>query len=149
MRVLGIDYGEKRIGVAIGDELGFLAHGLTVIIRYGNEQDVEKIAQLVCEHNIKTLVVGYPVLLNGTEGIQCKKVNDFIEILSARITIPIVREDESCTSSYAAEIIRNNKSKRQRQHRRHGLVDKIAAVLILQSYLERMRRCGIGEGGVL
>ena len=78
MRVLALDYGERRIGVAVSDELGITAQGLTTLIRKNLKQDVEEITKVVEAYGVGRVVVGYPVRLDGTRGIQCEKVDRFI-----------------------------------------------------------------------
>ncbi len=81
MRILGLDYGEKRIGVAICDELGFTAQGLPTIIRKTKKHDWEILTNLIKNYNVEKIVIGYPVRLDGSEGIQCEKVNRFAVLL--------------------------------------------------------------------
>jgi len=137
MRIMGIDYGERRIGVAICDELGIAAHALRVIEHKGMPQVAAEISKLLEDHQVEVLVVGFPLLLSGEEGRQCQKVNDFIAELSKTVSVPIVKEDETCTTSFAQEILSTLETKR---NKRRKVVDKIAAAAILQSYLDRIHR---------
>ena len=81
MRILGLDYGEKRIGVAICDELGFTAQGLQTIVRKNKKHDWEILGNLVKNYKVDKILIGYPVRLDGSEGIQCEKVNSFKALL--------------------------------------------------------------------
>jgi putative Holliday junction resolvase len=137
MRVLGLDYGDKRIGVAISDELGFTAQGLTTIMRKNNSHDMIQIAELVKNHGVEKIVVGYPVRLDGTEGIQCEKINRFISKLETHIKTPVDRWDETLTTKTAEEILI---AANMRRDKRKKVIDKLAAMLILQDYLDRMKQ---------
>lgn len=77
LRLLGLDYGEKRIGVAVCDELGFTAQGLPTIIRKNKKHDWEILGNLIKNYKVEKIIVGYPVRLDGSKGIQCEKVNRF------------------------------------------------------------------------
>jgi len=133
MRVLGLDYGEKRIGVAVCDELGMTAQGLAVIERKNKAKDMAAIAHYLQIYGVEKIVIGYPLRLDGTAGIQCEKVDRFIKVLVSLFSIPIIRWDETCTTKEAEEILR---SANVREKRRKALVDKIAAAMILQGYLD-------------
>lgn len=133
MRVLGIDYGEKRIGVAVCDELGMTAQGLGVIARKNKRRDLEAIAHYVQLYGVEKIVIGYPLRLDGTVGIQCEKVDRFIHALASLFPVPIIRWDETLTTKDAEEILR---IANVRPEKRKALVDKIAAGMILQGYLD-------------
>ncbi|ABC76548.1 Holliday junction resolvase RuvX [Syntrophus aciditrophicus] len=133
MRILGLDYGEKRIGVALCDELGLTAQALTTVIRKSWRNDVGIIASLVRTYDVEKIVIGYPLRLDGTEGIQCEKVVRFARRLEAALGIPVIRWDETLTTKEAEEILsRSGVPPRKRR----GVVDRLAASLILQSYLD-------------
>lgn len=133
MRILGLDYGEKRIGVALCDELGLTAQVLTTVIRKSWRRDVGSIAALVEAYGVEKIVIGYPLRLDGTEGIQCEKVLRFARRLEAALGIPVIPWDETLTTKEAEEILsRSGVPPRKRR----GVVDRLAASLILQSYLD-------------
>lgn len=137
MRILGLDYGEKRIGVALCDELGLTAQALTTIIRKSWRIDVEAIANLVKTHGVEKIVIGYPLRLDGTEGIQCEKVVRFARRLEAALGIPIIKWDETLSTKEAEEILaRSGVHPRKRKDK----VDRLAASLILQSFLDALAR---------
>ena len=133
MRILGIDYGDKRIGVAVCDELGLTAQGLATIVRKDVERDIAAIAEYIKEYHVEKIVVGYPVMLDGSEGIQCEKVNRFIDILQSRFSLSVIKWDESLSTKEAEKIlIEANMSRKKRKK----VVDKLAAIIILQGYLD-------------
>jgi len=137
MRILSIDYGSKRIGLAICDELGLTAQALSTITRKNREKNLEEIDAVIKQYNVETIVVGYPLRLDGTEGIQCEKVNRFVDILESRFSLPIIKWDETLSTKEAEEIlIEANISRKKRK----DVVDKLAAAIILKSYLDYVDR---------
>jgi putative Holliday junction resolvase len=133
MRILGLDYGSKRIGVAVCDELGITAQGLATITRKNRRQDIEKIAGFIRTYTVEKIVIGYPIKLDGTEGIQCEKVSKFARLLESAFSITVVKWDETLTTKEAEEVlIRAN----MRREKRKTVIDKLAAALILQGYLD-------------
>ncbi len=137
MRILGIDYGSKRIGLSVCDELGFTAQGLATITRKNKEKDMEEISRFVEKYNVEKIVIGFPIRLDGTEGIQCEKVNRFAGILETRFSIPVIKWDESLSTKEAETIlIEANMSRKKRKK----VVDKLAATIILQGYLDYLDR---------
>ena len=133
MRILGLDYGEKRIGVAICDELGFTAQGLPTIIRKTKKHDWEILGNLIRNYKVEKIVIGYPVRLDGSEGIQCEKVNHFTVLLEATFFLPVVKWPETLSTKEAEEILINSGV---RWEKRKKMVDKLAACIILQGYLD-------------
>ena len=142
MRILGIDYGEKRIGLALSDELEMTARGLSVIERRSKGKDLEAIAASVSEHGVGAIVVGYPLRLDGTAGIQCKKVDRFIAGLRDVVSVPVIAWDETLSTKEAEGLMREAGVKRKKKR---GMVDRIAAAVILQDYLNRKSRRGGGN----
>jgi putative Holliday junction resolvase len=133
VRTLGLDYGSRRIGVAICDELGLTAKGVATIVRKNREADLEAIAELVRRHGVERIVIGYPLRLDGSEGIQCEKINRFIRRLEMCFTFPIIRWDETLSTKEAEELLRERGIRREKWR---GVVDRIAASVILQGYLD-------------
>jgi putative Holliday junction resolvase len=133
MRYLGLDVGDARIGVAVSDETATLASGLETVTRVGPRKDVNAVAELVRRLEVGQVVVGLPKLLDGSVGAQAQKVLAFMEQLKETVKVPIVAWDERF-SSVAAEqaLIEGDVSRKGRK----GLVDKVAAVIILQNYLD-------------
>jgi putative holliday junction resolvase len=137
LRILGLDYGEKRIGVAVCDELGLTAQGLPTIIRKNKKHDWEILENLIRKYKVEEIVIGYPVRLDGSEGIQCEKVNRFKTLLEKKFALPVVKWQETLSTKEAEEILINAGV---RWERRKKMVDKLAACLILQSYLDSISK---------
>jgi len=133
MRILGLDYGEKRIGVAICDDLGVTARAVGTITRKYWKRDIELIEKFLEEYGAERIVVGYPVRLDGTEGIQCEKVNRFIDVLEKSVSVPVVRWNEALSTKEAEGLLREADMNRKK---RKTVVDKLAAAIILQDYLD-------------
>lgn len=143
MRVLGLDYGSRRIGVAICDELGMTAQGVGTVVRKNRDADLAAIAVFIERFGVQSMVVGYPLRLDGSEGIQCEKVNRFIRRLQARFPMPIIRRDETLSTKEAEEILRETGVRREKKR---GIVDRLAACIILQGYLDAEAHNGkLGE----
>ena len=134
VRILGLDCGSRRIGVAVCDELGMTAQGVATLVRKNREADLVEIAGLVKRYRIERIVVGYPLRLDGSEGIQCEKVNRFIRRLEARLSLPVERWDETLSTKEADRLLRERGIRPQK--RKH-FVDRVAASLILQGYLDK------------
>jgi putative Holliday junction resolvase len=137
MRILGLDYGSKRIGVAICDELGMTAQGLATIARKNRRHDLEEIAGFIKTYSVEKIVIGYPIRLDGTEGIQCEKVGKFASLLESAFSMPVIKWDETLSTKEAEEILIRAKVARDK---RKNIVDKLAASLILQGYLDSEER---------
>jgi len=135
MRILGLDYGTKRIGVALCDELGLTGQGLTTIVWKNRNQVLNALEVLVRNHSVEKIVIGYPLRLDGTEGIQCEKVNRFVRLLEARLSIPVIKWDETLSTQTAEEILIQSGVHREK---RKKIVDKLAAGIILQGYLNSL-----------
>ncbi len=133
-RVLGLDVGDKYIGVAVSDLLQFTAQGVTTIKRESNKLDFKAIEDLINEYEVKKIVVGLPKNMNGTLGPQSEKVTKFAEKIKNKFKIDIIYIDERLTTVSAervlieSDVIRENRKK---------VIDKIAASYILQTYLDR------------
>lgn len=138
MIIIGIDYGEKRIGVAKSDPLGLLAHGITTIEW---DRDIEKpinqIQQIVIQHNVEKVILGLPLNMDDTEGEKAIKVRDFADVLKKRINIPVEFYDERLSTVEAHDIIHIQGKKTGKNKKR---IDMVAACVILQSYLDNMKR---------
>lgn len=133
MRIMGLDVGEARIGVAISDPTNIIASPLKTIHVKGPDQGIEEIVSLVEEHEIELTVVGLPISLSGDLGPQAKKIEEFCEVLTSRLKVPVVTYDERFSSVSADRLMREAGKKGSHQK---GLRDAIAAAVILQSYLE-------------
>jgi putative Holliday junction resolvase len=136
MRILGLDYGRKRIGVAICDELGLVARSLLAIERKTIKKDMAEIEMLAHEYDVEKIVIGYPLTLDGKEGIQCKRVSKFSEMIEERLSLPVVKWDESLSTKEAEDFLLEADMGRKKRRKR---VDKLAAAIILQRYLDRVK----------
>jgi putative pre-16S rRNA nuclease len=143
MRLLGLDVGDKTIGVALSDESATLATGLQTVRRTGLQRDLRELAELARGREVGTVVVGLPRSLNGSEGPQARKVLAFVEALRVALKLPIVTWDERFSTVAAEHALIEGGVSRER---RKGLVDKVAAVLILQNYLD-YRKTAVAEAG--
>ncbi|AKN29375.1 Holliday junction resolvase [Clostridium carboxidivorans P7] len=133
MRILGLDVGDRTIGVAVSDPLGFTAQGITTIRRKSQDADIKELKNICDEYNVETIVSGLPKNMNGTLGPQSEKVLKFCEVIKEKIGLPIKMWDERLTTVAAhramleADLSRNKRKK---------IVDKMAAIYILQGYLD-------------
>jgi putative Holliday junction resolvase len=133
MRILGIDYGQKRIGVAISDELGVVATPVDTLEENGVHAAVAAIAKIVTERGVGKIVVGLPRNMDGSLGPKAQETQAFVEKLEARVTVPIQLWDERLTTKAAERaLIEADVSRKKRRE----VVDKLAAQMILQSYLD-------------
>ena len=136
MRVMGLDVGEKRIGVALSDETGTIAQGKGVLRRRTLEEDTKHLAEKARAWGVTQIVVGLPLNMDGTEGKQARAVREFAQALEGVAGIPVELWDERLTSAEAERVLLEaNFSRRKRK----GLRDELAAVLILQSWLDAHR----------
>jgi len=131
-RILGLDFGRARIGVAISDELLMLAHPLETIP--ANEEPASRVAEIVREKQVDHVVAGIPRQMNGQIGTAATEVLEFVEKLRAILPCPVVTWDERLTTAAAHRALREA-GKKTRNTR--GYVDQVAAQMILQSYLDR------------
>jgi putative Holliday junction resolvase len=147
MRVLALDVGERRVGVAISDPTGALARPLQTVVRSSREEDFAAIAAIVAEYDVRLVVVGLPFSLDGTEGPQARRIAGYAEGLADYLPTQVILWDERFTTAEAEEILRQSRSeKKRRRARTSGELDAIAAAVILQSYLDSgYRDSGAGE----
>lgn len=136
MRVMGIDFGRKRIGIAISDELGMAAFPKGTISIEDNSDEIESIRVLAQENNVREIVVGLPLNMDGTEGGIAKETREFIGRLKKKISIPIQVIDERLSSSQIERFLIDADISRKK---RKSLSDKLSAQIILQSYLDRKK----------
>ena len=133
-RLLGLDVGEKRIGVAVCDETQTLARPLLTLKRASKKEDFAKLAALCHEHAIEKVIVGLPKTLRGEEGPQAQKVRRYAAELQAALDLPIEFWDERYSSVDAQERLASS----SRRPRAKGEIDSAAAAIILQEYLDEM-----------
>jgi putative Holliday junction resolvase len=142
MRVLGIDVGTRRIGVALSDPTGTIAQSLTVIPRTGWAAVLEEIRRLVETHGVERIVVGLPLRLDATEGDAARDARAFAARLAASLPVPVVMQDERLSTA-EAERVMVAQDARRRQRRQYR--DAVAAAVFLQTYLDRRQREGKTE----
>ncbi len=136
MRVMGLDYGSKTVGVAISDSLGLTAQGIETICRKEENKlrrTCARIEELVKEYDVEKIVIGLPMHMNGDIGERAELSKEFGEMLARRTGLEIVYWDERLTTVEAEQTLIENKVRREN---RKQYVDKIAAVFILQGYLD-------------
>src|SRR6202163_4218891 len=132
-RIIALDVGSKRIGVAITDPLGITAQGLDTIQRQNKRRDMEALRQVLAKYEVREIVVGLPLRLSGAEGTQSEKMRLFAEDLQAHFGLPVHLWDERWTSTQANRLLRETDLSIRK---RGQAVDRMAAVLILQSWME-------------
>jgi putative Holliday junction resolvase len=137
MRILALDVGERRVGVAISDPTATIARPLETLERGSREEHFCAVARLVREHAVERVVVGRPLSLDGTVGPQARRVDRYTEALAEHLEVPVTPWDERYSTARADEILRATRSeKAKRRARSNGEIDAIAAAVILQSYLD-------------
>ncbi len=137
MRILGLDFGERRVGIAISDPTGTIARPLQVLVRASRKEDFDAIAAIVAEHDVGLVVIGQPLSLDGTAGPQARRVAGYTAALADFLPVEVISWDERFTTVTADEIMRQNrKEKDRRRARGGGEIDTIAAAVILQGYLD-------------
>lgn len=141
-RVLAIDYGGRRLGVAVGDDTIGVATGLCGFEFRGRKELNRILKELVEEQQPEIFIVGYPLRMDGTPGEQCEAVDNFVNLLRGWFGVRVILWDERLTSSEAVRIQRKA-GRSDRQVRREGLVDRAAATLLLQSWLDSPDKSGI------
>ncbi|CCJ34632.1 Holliday junction resolvase RuvX [Caloramator australicus] len=137
MRILGLDIGEKRIGIALSDPLGWIAQSLKTLERKSIKNDVEEIIKIINDYQVEKVVVGLPKNMNGTLGESGQKVMNFCEKLLEKINIELIYEDERLTTMAAEKVLIDADLSRKK---RKGVIDSLAATFILQTYLDRNRK---------
>lgn len=144
VRIMALDVGEKRIGVAISDPLGITAQGIGVIQCQGRARDVEALRRLVAEHGATSLLLGLPYNMNGTLGDKAREVQEFGQLLEQELGLPVEYQDERLSTRavegtlIAADV---------RRSKRRQVIDKLAAIYILQGYLDR--KAGNNRNGMI
>lgn len=133
-RSLGLDVGDKRIGVAVSDPLGLMAHPHQVIQRSGPDRDAEAVAKLIEEMGVVRVIVGLPLNLEGQPGPQADKVLAFVARLRSVVDVEVITQDERYSTAAAERSLIDAKVGRKARKR---VVDKVAAHYILQTYLDR------------
>ncbi len=136
MRILGIDYGDSRIGVAISDPMGWTAQGLEMIKSKDSlKKAVLRLSEIIKEYGVTDIVIGYPINMNGTKGPRTERTEEFIKKISDLGQFNIIKWDERLTTVSAHRTMNELGIKASKKK---DIVDTMSAVLILQGYLDRM-----------
>ncbi len=136
MRILGIDFGEKRIGLAVSDLLGLTAQGLETIRYESREQFLNDLSKICSDQNIREIVIGLPVNMNGSMGPKAQEVLKLVPVLEEKLNLPVKTWDERLTSREAGRLMIEEGLSRKRQKETS---DRLAATILLQNYLESKR----------
>lgn len=132
-RFLGLDVGARRIGVAVSDPLGITAQGLDTLQRKNKRHDLAQLERVIREYDVKEIVVGLPLRMSGVKGIQAEKMQAFAAVLRQHFQLPVHLWDERLTSAEANRLLRETDLSIEK---RGKAVDRMAAVLILQGWME-------------
>ena len=138
MRILGIDYGDVRTGIAVSDPLGYTAQGIESI-KHGNDEKklLNRIGEIIKEYSIELIIIGFPLNMNATVGPRAEKTNQFVKKLENKFNIKIEKVDERLTTISANKVMSDmciSKNKKKE------VVDTIAATFILQTYLDKIKK---------
>ncbi len=140
--ILGLDIGERRIGVAISDVTARIAAPLTTIAAHPPERAIAQIARLVAERGVQQVVAGLPLTMRGERGPQAAAVQRFVDALAAALPCPVIMFDERLTSAAAEQMLRNLGLKPAKIK---AQIDQVAASIILQDYLDAQRRTTLNQ----
>ncbi|SFK07799.1 Holliday junction resolvase RuvX [Brevibacillus centrosporus] len=136
-RLMGLDVGDKTIGVAVSDELGWTAQGVETIKRQSKEKDFARLQELIAQYQVEAIVVGLPKNMNGTIGPRAELCQSFGKLLQEKTSLPVHMWDERLTTMAAERMLISADVSRQK---RKTVIDKMAATLILQGYLDAKSR---------
>ena len=142
MRVLGLDPGRRRIGVALSDQLGLTAQPVTTVERGSNSETLDRIRVALGGAAVDLVVVGLPLRLDGTEGGSARQARRFAELVGQALEVPVEMWDERMTTVQAERVL---KEAGLRRERRAGLRDRVAAAIMLQSFLDAKGACPDGD----
>lgn len=137
MRLMGLDYGDKTIGVALSDEMGWTAQGLETIRRSNKKSDMDRLNAIIVEHQVEEIVVGLPKNMNATIGPRGELSMEFAEVLQKKFKLPVHLWDERLTTAAAERTLLEADVSRKK---RKQVIDKMAAVFILQGFLDSKKR---------
>ena len=133
MKIMGLDIGSKTIGVAVSDDMGWTAQGVSTIARKGIKRDLQELKELLDQYNVSEIVVGLPKNMDGTIGKQAEEVLDLAEMIRTDLDIPVTPWDERLSTRAATRtLLEANVSRKKRKK----VIDKMAAVFILQGFLD-------------
>lgn len=146
MRILGLDFGSRTVGVAVSDELLLTAQGVETIERKEENKlrkTCARIETLIGEYGVTEIVLGFPKNMNNTEGERAEKTKEFKEMLERRTGLPVIFWDERLTTVAAEQVLMESGVRREN---RKAVIDKVAACLILQGYLDSLKKDGTEIG---
>lgn len=133
-RILGVDLGDVRTGIAVSDPGGFLAGGVTTVTERNLERLADKIADFVKQYDAKAVVLGFPVNMDGSRSNRADRTEQFAALLRERIVVPVELLDERCTTLLSHRIL-SDSGKKAKNHK--AVVDTLSAEIILQNYLDK------------
>ncbi len=136
-RILGIDYGDKRTGLAVSDLLGFMANGIGTVTANGDRALIEEIKKAIAANGVTKLVLGNPINMDGSAGFRSQKAQAFAEKLRENTGLEVILVDERCSTMEAHKILNETDT---RGKKRKDRVDTLSAQIILQDYLDRNRK---------
>ena|SRR3989338_234863 len=136
MRILGVDYGEKRIGLSLSDPLGFTAQGLETYLFVSQKQTILHFQKICKEKDVNEVVIGLPVNMNGSMGPKAQEIMKLAPLLEKELGVPVKTWDERLTSREVGRLMIEEGLSRQKQRQKS---DQLAAIIILQGYLESKR----------
>ncbi|MFH1238496.1 MAG: Holliday junction resolvase RuvX [bacterium] len=136
MRIMALDVGEKTIGVAVSDPLGYTAQGIVTIARRNLKDDITQLKVLIDKYEVSEIIVGFPKNMDGSIGKKAEEVERFIEAIGQDIKLPVKKWDERLTTVAGHKILLEGDMSRKK---RKKVIDKLAACLILQNYLNRQQ----------
>jgi putative pre-16S rRNA nuclease len=142
-RILGLDVGSRRIGIAVTDPLGITAQGLETLQRRNKRHDFEYLGRVIREYDVREIVVGLPLRMSGAEGTQSGKMRDFAAELDKKFGLPVHLWDERLTSAEANRFLKETELSIEK---RGKAVDRMAAVLILQGWMEHRGIADLPKG---
>lgn len=138
MRIMGIDYGDSRIGIAVSDPFGWTAQAVeTINVKHNLAKSIERIIEIAETYKVEKIVVGFPINMNGTVGPRGEKTLSFIDLIADKLKIEIVKWDERLSSVAANKIMNETEMKTSKKK---GVIDQIAACYILQGYLDSIKK---------
>jgi putative Holliday junction resolvase len=141
MRIIGIDYGDSKIGIAVSDPFGWIAQGVeTIKWKDDINKPIDRIKCLIDEYGAEKCVVGYPLNMNGTIGTRGEKTSEFISLLTDKTGVEVIKWDERLTTKAANRVMHEMGTKTSKK--KH-VEDQIAAVYILQGYLDSIKSSGL------
>jgi len=137
MRILGVDFGDRRTGVALSDEFGWTAQGLTTIFHWNPDEVAKEVAKIALENKAEKIVLGLPKNMDGSVGFRGEATQEFADMLKGKINVPVIFWDERL-STVAAHRTLNETNVRGKK--RKNIVDTVAATYILQGYLDSLSK---------